>query len=104
MARRKSGEYAHVFASAADLQAIQASYQCAHNQHLSNVETIVTQKKGGAAQANRSARSSSLGWVPTVRAGNGNSFKAGFININSIRPRIEKLRMLLAENATMSLE
>ena len=57
LARRKGGERSHVFASAADLQAIQASYPCAHNQHLSNVETNVIQKKGGAAQANRSARS-----------------------------------------------
>ena len=49
LARRKCGVRSHAFASAADLQAILASFHCAHSQRLPNTETNVRKKKGEAA-------------------------------------------------------
>ena len=52
----------------------------------------------GAAQVAESAQAPWLDPIPAGRGGDGSYLKAGFLNINSIRPRLDNLRLFLAEN------
>ena len=63
LARRRTGERAHVFASAADLQAIQTACQSAPKKHMSSINSpndVATSRRNvvkgqGAAQVVKSA-------------------------------------------------
>ena len=111
LARRRTGECARVFASAADLQAIQTACQSAPKKHLSSINSpndVATSSRNavkgqGAAQVVKSALTLCLGPTPVAEGGDGCALKAGFLNINSIRPRINYLRTYLAENPSYHL-
>ena len=107
LARRKGGERAHAFATAADLQAIQTACQTAPKRHMTmtnstdvtNTNRNNVNETQGAALAMGSVQTSWLCPNTAVTGTRDGGFlKADFLNVNSLRPRIEKLRLYLSEN------
>ena len=99
LVRRKGGERAHLFVTAADLQAIRMAWQPASKQHLPNKNlNNNANEKQEAAQASESAQASWLASATVGGTGDGSFLRAGFLNINSLRSRIERLRLYLTES------
>ena len=103
LARRKGGERAHAFATAADLQTIQTPCQTAPKRQMTmtnstdvtNINRNNVNETQGAALAMGSVHTS---WLCPNTAVITGTRDGSFLNVNSLRPRIEKLRLYLSEN------
>ena len=98
LVRPKGGKRAHVFVTSADLQAIRTACQPVSKQHPPNKNLNNANERQEAAQASESAQASWLASASVGATGDGSFFRAGFLNINSLRSRIERLRLYLTED------